>query len=481
MKYRYNILFIYTFIFISGCGKGILDKSPESNFTPDNFYRNAEDAKAAVNAVYDQMNTTEFYNQVMWIIQDQSTDDCEWGGGRSTANQPKNDLDKYTFTPATVTFQSLWSTCYRAINRGNTALDRIPDIEMDDALKARLLAEVKFLRAFYYFHLVRLFGDIPLVLESTTSLNNLQVARTPADQVYQQIIADFTEAENVLPISHTAGDKGRATKGAAKAFLAKVYLTRQEWAKASAKAKEVMDLGAGYDLWANFADAFAIANENGKESVFEVQASGLVTGEGSFMQGYMRPPFDRVNNIAGFGDDPPTQSIYDAYRADDKRKAATLRLYSTTGTPAAPSTVVFPCYVSKYLDPSATGNNDGSNNFPVIRYSDVLLMYAESLNEQAAGNTEAYNAINRVRNRAGLPNLTTGLSQANFRDSVLLERRLELAFEGHRRYDLMRTKRLVSAMKTQNPAISVSEIHYLLPIPQTERDVNPLLTQNQGY
>jgi len=464
---------------VTSCSK-ILEKSPESNFTPDNFYRNAEDAKAAVNAVYDQMNSSDMYNQVIWIVQDQSTDDAEWGGGRSTANQPKNDLDKYTFTPATTTFQTLWAACYRSINRCNAALERIPPIVMDEPLKARLLGETKFMRAFYYFTLVRLFGDVPLLLKETTSLNNLQVARAPAEDVYKQIIQDFTDAEAILPVSYSAAEKGKATKGAAKAFLAKVYLTREEWAKASVKAKEVIDLGAGYDLWSNFADAFLLANKNGKESIFEVQANGLIN-EGSWMQGYMRPPFDRVNNIAGFGDDPPTQSIYNAYQPTDTRRNATLRMYSSTGTPAAPATIVFPCYVSKYLDPGATGNNDGSNNYPVIRYADVLLMYAEALNEQGAGNTEAYNAVNKVRRRAGLTADLNGLTQAAFRDSVLLERRLELAFEGHRRYDLLRTKRLVTAMNAQNPTIAIKPHQTLFPIPQTERDVNPLLTQNTGY
>jgi hypothetical protein len=137
--------------------------------------------------------------------------------------------------------------------------------------------------------------------------------------------------------------------------------------------------------------------------------------------------------------------------------------------------------VRKYLDPTATANGEGSNNFPIIRYADVLLMYAEALNEQSAGNPEAYNAVNRIRKRAGLADLPPALSQTAFRDSVLLERRLELAFEGHRWYDLVRTKRLISAMQAQNPGITVTDRDYLYPIPQTERDVNPNLTQNPGY
>ncbi|RCR68652.1 RagB/SusD family nutrient uptake outer membrane protein [Larkinella punicea] len=458
----------------------VLDQKPESNFTPANFYKNADDAKAAVSAVYDPLNTQNLYAQVMWILQDQATDDAEWGNGRSTANQPKNDLDKYTFTPATNTFQAIWSTVYSAINRANAVIIRLPAIPMDEALKARYMAEAKFMRGFYYFTLVRLFGGVPIMTTETTSLNDLSVARASVDEVYTLIVQDFTEAETVLPASYTGADRGRATKGAATAFLAKVYLTRQDWAKAAAKAKEVIDSGQ-YDLWANFAEAFLIANKNGKEAVFEVQALSGGFGEGSWMQGYMRPNFDRVNGVAGFGDDPATENLYKAYRDDDKRRNVTLRLYSATSTPAAPASVLFPCYVYKYLDPAATSNSDGGNNYPIIRYPDVLLMYAEALNELGANNAEAYAAINRIRNRAGLPNLTPNLTQAQFRDSVLLERRLELAFEGHRWYDLSRTKRLISAMKAQNPTITVAEHHYLFPIPQTERDVNPRLEQNPGY
>lgn len=458
----------------------VLDQVPESNFTPANFYKNADDAKAAVNSVYDPMNTAEMYNQVMWIIQDQATDDSEWGGGRSTANQAKNDLDKYTFTPATSTFLSVWSTAYKGINRANTVLERVPGITMDSELQTRLLAETKFMRGFYYFTLVRLFGGVPLLLKETTSLNNLQVSRASLDEVYAQVIKDFSEAEAVLPLTYSGADKGRATKGAATAFLAKVYLTREDWPNAASKAKQVIDSGV-YDLWANYSDAFLITNKNGKEAVFEMQALGGGFGEGSFMQGYMRPNFDRVNNIAGFGDDPVTKNLYETYTPADKRRDVNIRLYSSTSTPAAPASVDYPAYVYKYLDPSATANGEGSNNYPIVRYADVLLMYAEALNEQAAGNTEALNAINKVRTRAGLAVLPSTLSQAAFRDSVLLERRLELAFEGHRWYDLVRTKRLVSAMKAQNPAIVVTDKNYLFPIPQTERDANPNLTQNPEF
>ncbi len=475
MKLKFSFLLLLAAL--ASCD--VLEQTPESSFTPDNFYQNADDARAAVSTVYDLMNSSELYMQVMWILQDQATDDAEWGGGRSTANQPKNDLDKHTFTPATVTFQSLWTTTYRAINRANTVLARVPGIPMDAALKDRLLAETKFMRGFYYFTLVRLFGGVPLQVTETTSLNDLTVTRASAEEVYAQIVKDFTEAEAVLPTTYTAADRGRATKGAAKAFLAKVYLTRQDWPKAAAKAKEVIDL-AVYDLWATYPEVFAIGNKNGKEAIFEIQAVGGGFGEGSWMQGYMRPNFDRVNGVAGFGDDPVTDNLYKTYLATDKRRDVTIKLYSASTTPAAPASVTFPAYVYKYLDPTATANAEASNNYPILRYADVLLMYAEALNEQAAGNADAFTAINRIRKRAGLPDLA-GLTQAQFRDAVLLERRLELAFEGHRWYDLVRTGKLVEAMKAQNPAIVVPATHNLFPIPQTERDVNPKLDQNPGY
>lgn len=472
------IAFIATVSIATSCN--VLDQVPESAFTPTNFYKNSDDAIAAISSVYDQLNTQDLYNQVMWIVQDQATDDAEWGGGRSTANQAKNDLDKYTFTPATSTFQSTWSAMYRAINRANAAIERIPAITMDPALQGRLIAEAKFMRGFYYFTLVRFFGDVPLTLTETTSLTDLQMSRTPKEEVYAQIIQDFTEAESVLPAIYSGADRGRATKGAATAFLAKVHLTRKDWTNAAAKAKQVIDSG-NYDLWPTYAEAFSIANKNGKEAVFEVQALGGGFGEGSWMQGYMRPNFDRVNNIAGFGDDPVTKNLYETYTAADKRRDVNIRVYSATTTPAAPASVDFPGYVYKYLDPSATANGEGSNNFPVIRYADVLLMYAEALNEIGAGNAEAFAAVNKVRFRAGLAPLPASLSQAAFRDAILLERRLELAFEGHRWFDLVRTGKLVEAIKAQNPTIQVTQDHLLLPIPQTERDVNPNLTQNPGY
>ena len=473
MKHIITILFVG--LIFTSCGK-VLDKKPEAVFSPANFYKTSADGIAAVSAVYSPLFSSSLYNQVMWVFQDQSTDDAEWGNGRNTANQAKNDLDKYTFTPSTVYFYALWTTCYQAINRANTAIDNIPEITMDATLKSRLIGEATFLRAFYYFTLVRLYGKVPLITKATKDLSNLNVSRSPVDSVYTQIIKDFTIAENSLPLSYSGTDKGRATKGAAKAFLASVYLTLRQWDKASAKAKEVIDLESQgiYGLWDNYSDAFLIANKNGKESIFEIQALGGGFGQGSFMQGYMRAPYDR----GGYGDDPPTKNLYDSYSTSDKRRDVNLKLFTS---PPAPSSILFPCYVGKYQDPGATANGEGNNNYPIFRYAEILLIYAEALNEQGSNNPDAYAAINRVRNRAGLNDLTPNLSQDQFRDSVYLERRLELPFEGHRRYDLLRTGRLIEAMNAQNPGITIKPYQLLFPIPQSELDANHMLDQNPGY
>jgi len=476
MNIRYCILAL-PLAMLAACH--VLDQEPESAFTETNFYKTSGDALAAVNAIYDPLPTNDMYSQIMLAYQDQGTDDCEWGGGRNTANQAKNDVDKYTFTSATVYFYTTWSTCYKAINRANAVMGRVPGVNMDQALKDRMIAEAKFLRGFYYFTLVRLFGKVPLYLTETTSLTNLGLPRSPVAEVYAQIIADFTAAEAGLPQKYTGADVGRATQGAAKGMLAKVYLTQGEWQKAVDKCKELMAMETQgvYGLWPNYSDVFLIANKNGKESLFEAQALGGGYGEGTALEGYLRPTFDRN----GFGDDPVTQNHYQAYTSRDKRRDVNVKLYTTAGTPAAPASITFPCYVSKYKDPSSTGNGDGSNNFILLRYADILLMFAEASYELQEGSADAYTAVNRIRMRAGLADLTPDLTQAQFRDSILQERRLELAFEGHRRYDLVRRNKLIDAMKAQNPTIVVEPRHYLYPVPQTERDANSLLDQNDNY
>jgi len=253
---------------LSACEKAI-DLSIKGIPTVENFYQSENDAVAAVYSIYDVLGSVNQYNNTLWLIQDASSDDCYV---RSNLNNPNlQQLDHFTITANNIYVGEAWQGSYSGISRANVAVEKIPEIEMDQYLKNQLLGEARFLRGLFYFNLVRLFGDVPLILNSYTSTENTDIERTDAETIYSTLINDFIFATENLSLSYSTGNNlGRATKGAALAMLAKVYLTRGEWSLAEEKAKEVIDLGI-YDLYADYADNFKEANANGLESIFEVQ------------------------------------------------------------------------------------------------------------------------------------------------------------------------------------------------------------------
>ena len=487
MKSAFYFIIIFFTLASTGCAK--LDGVPEGTYTTGNFYKTEADALSAVNAVYSGMTSPYLYNQFMEVIQSQGTDDCEWGFGRNTSNTDKTALDKFTYDAGTNLFFQFWSNSYLVINRANAAVENIGAMtSISDEKKQRFQAEARFVRGLMYFNLVRLFGGVPLQLAPTTSLTNLAIKRATAEEVYAQIISDFQSGADHLPADYDAGNAGRATSGAAMAMLTKVYLTQKEYAKAAEEARKVMALGR-YALWPSYQDVFLIANENKTESIFEVQ---FLSGSGnipSSYAGYYRPSFDKRPGFGGNGDDPVTKNHYDAYPEGDLRRDVNVIKYPYTGDPKAPATIKNPYYVAKFKDPAALNVNDGGNNYYIVRYADVLLMFAEAQYLASPGSTEALEAFNQVRRRAyGLPlntpsvkDLPGGLSAAAFQDSVLNERRLEFAFEGQRRFDLLRTGKLKQAVNAQDPTITVRESDNLFPIPSQEMDTNPLLEQNPGF
>lgn len=480
-------LFLILAFVMSSCAK--LDLVPEGTYTTGNFYKTDADANAAIVATYSNLTSADLYNQFMEVIQSQGTDDAEWGNGRNTQNTDKTSLDKFTYDQGTNLFYRFWSTSYSVINNANAAFDNISLMStLTEEKKKQYLGEASFIRALIYFNLVRLWGGVPLKLAPTTSLQNLAIERSTAEEVYAQIEKDFQFAADNLPLTYEAKSLGRATKGAAMSMLVKVFLTRKEYQKAADKAQEVMGLNL-YSLWNNYADVFLIANENKRESIFEVQYVGGAGNIGSSYAGFFRPSFDKRPGFGGNGDNPVTKNHYDAYPAGDLRRDVNVVLYSYTVDPKAPTTVKFPYYVAKYKDPTALNVNSAGNNYYIARYADILLMYAEALHQVSPGNTAAYEAFNQVRRRAyGLPLNTTsvkdlpvGLSTQQFQDSVLKERRLEFAFEGQRRFDLLRNGKLKEAVNAQDPAIVIQDWKLLFPIPTLEMDTNPLLVQNDGY
>lgn len=475
-----------------------LNQVPYSSLTPENFFKNEDDANSAVMSAYAGLTDQNVFNQYSEVVHTQGTDDSEWGNGRNTNNVNKNEFDKFTYTPESQLIYEVWWKYYAGINICNYAIDNITAMAagtISDAKRKQFIAEARFLRGNYYFNMVRYWGGVPIREHQTTSLNGLEVTRDTKEDVYKLIISDFAYAEENLPSvkEYAPKDLGRVTKAAASGLLAKVYLTMEDWPKVVTQTDKVIQSG-DYSLNASYADNFNLDKENGPESLFEIQFLAGSDNPGSIYNGFFRPPFVTLNGWAGYGDNPVTKNLWDAYgvnpdgTCDDTRRNVCIRLYSKSDYPAMSSTILYPYYCNKYLDFTsiATRSNSG-NNHPVLRLSDVYLMRAEALGRQNVGDTEAYRYLNMVRRRAyGKPldqpascDVAPVATVGEFIDIVLLERRLELAFEAHRWFDLTRTKKLKEAMTAQDPNVgkAVEDKHYILPIPQLERDANPMLEQ----
>lgn len=468
-----------------------LTEVPESNQTTEQFYRNESDAVAAVNAIYSGLNSSgqTLYNSLLQIGVEMATDDYE--AGPRARNAHVRAISGLTHDPSNDRMQQLWKQNYDLINRSNIAIDRISLIDkanISDNIRNRTINEAKFLRALNYFNLVRWFGDIPIVLHETTSLTpgSLYVNQSPADSVYAQIIRDLKDAENLpAPLQYTSADAGRASSGSAKSLLAKVYLTHKDWSLAAQKSKEVIDL-KWYDLFDEFADVFNVATKNGKEHIFSAQFKGNFNFVGNSLASRAaatEPPgingdYADALHIAG--------GLYASFSNSDKRKVVTF--VSQMVSPTDGKTYTFtPPHFHKYYDPGVIGNQgQSSKNLPIIRYAEVLLIYAEAKNEANNGPTDStFWAIDKVRTRAGIARLQDtypGLTIDQFRDSVFQERRKELVFEYQRWFDLARrgatyyVNTLKAAGKT---AAAPRHIHF--PIPQREIDLNPNLHQNPDW
>lgn len=472
-----KILFLILGIFsFTACTD--LNEDPASLITTEQFYKTESDALAAVTAVYNAALNNgglTMYNRLFHLAFEIMSDDAI--AGLRVTNADVRTISVLAHSTTNDRVDELWKESYVAINRANIAIARIPGIEMDATLRTRLVNETKFLRGLLYFNLVRLWGDVPLILEENGSLSNeaIQVARTPKEEVYKQIIQDLTDAE-ALPNSFTGANAGRATGGAAKSILAKVYLTRQEWDKAAAKSLEVINGPYGYDLFENFADVFNVATKNGKEHIFSVQCKSNVNGQGNRLASSATPV--GIPGVASAGTDEPHADVYKLFSDKDKRRDVTF--FTSLVSPTTGKEITFPPRFFKYFDPAQIVNpTESAKNIPVIRFAEILLIYAEALNEGSGPTADAYAAVNRVRKRAGLDALS-GLSKDGFREAVYLERRLELMFEFQRWFDLVRTKRMITALHAAGKT-NAAEKHYLHPIPQREMDLNPKLLQNPGW
>ena len=518
---------LLTATLLPGCKK--LTENPQGSLTPDNFYQTQSDAVAAVTAVYSTLTTDinndfPIYGRNLNLIVDNTSDNQVYSP--SNTNPDVRALGTATYVSTNDRVHKIYAQLYWGINRANIAIDKIPAIPAGQFVDpghsaANLVREARFIRALLYFDLVRLFGPVPLVLhdQATVAAAGSLVSRTSRDSVYVQIIADLDSA-TALPSSYTGVNIGRVTSGAAHALLAKVYVTRQDWANAVTELKKVITAGTagltdattgsyGYDLFQKFPDAFQPATRNGKEHIFSAQFNGTVGG------------FTSTNTLSSFtwsnsaytADIPADSSVVHIFDLSDQRRGATF--YDSLFNQTTNKWVKWPFFnFLKFVDQSsgfvtALQGNQGANskvNFPVIRYAEVLLLYAEALNEfNGAPTTDAYTAINIVRSRAynsytsngnytdHTNDLAPGLTQQSFRDAVFTERRKEFIQESQRWFDLVRRTDLgpgqyylqsVQSMPG-NPKAAATLKDTLFPIPQTEIDLyggrNPNFKQNPGW
>jgi len=483
-----KLSYLFPILLLATACTDVLDRAPQESYTLDNYFQDAEQATQATNAIYSQMRDRETHVFSYIGMTDIVSDDADKG---STANDGffLQEVDDFTLTATNVAPASVWSGYYTGIFRANLAIERIPLVpEMDENLRKRLIGEAKFLRGYFYFNLVRWFGDLPLVTEPFPS--EFAIPRSPKSAVYEQIISDLEDAIAVLPTKsgYAAKDLGRATQGAAKGLLAKVYLTVQNWPEAERLALEVINSGQ-YGLYPSYAGLFRKEGENAVESLFEVQTAAYETGGGGSQ--YNEVQGVRGDPNLGWGFNRPSNDLLTAYESGDPRREETI-LYVGEVLPDGSDIVqdnpniVGERYNQKAWVPEHTGGNDnGPGNIRILRYADILLIAAEALNEN--GKTAmALPYINEVRERARsgsasvLPNLTL-TDPALLRQAIWRERRVELALEQHRWFDLVRQQRAATVMQNVGKNFVAGQ-HELFPIPQGEIDLSQnALIQNPGY
>jgi hypothetical protein len=480
---------------LTSCKKDFLNQEPESSLLGANFWKTESDLKQGVVGAYASLRGMGGFSY--WVFGEMRSDNTTFQYNAPQRGQENREfVDEFLVTPDNILIRDYWRQCYEGIGRCNEVLQNADRIPMSDQAKKQATGEVRFLRAFHYFNLVRQFGGVPLRLTVTTSPGQANSeGRATIDAVYTQIITDLNDAAGNLPSvsEYAAADKGRVTKGTANALLGEVLLTQKKYGEALTALRKV----TGYSLLPDYANIFIPSNKNNAESIFEIQYLGSVPDLSSNLM-YQFAPFnsgtavtqDPGTNLSfTSGWNTPTADLIASYEAGDVRKNVSLAEGFTTGGNFVPVP-----YVKKYnhgfVQPGQT-----NVNFPVIRYADVLLMIAECLNEQGfVANGEAFTLLNQVRTRAQLPSKTSGNAnpalnvpdQQSFRNAIFQERKVELAFENHRWYDLVRSGNAVAVMTAHGqrekagnanlPANSyaVNTNKLLLPIPQREATLDNL-------
>ncbi len=477
-----HILLTCCVFFMTACGEKFLDELPQTARTEANFYKTSSDFNNAIVGVYNSLKSGGLYgggSGSIFVMAEIVSDNTDLGVTRQSVNASTFEIEDFLPTIANTVVRNAWVSHYQGIARTNAILDRLLTANFSQASKDRFEGEARFMRAMFYFNLVRFFGDVQLVTQEITSpygANSL--VRSPTSEIYNLIVGDLKSAEEKLPTTIPSAEAGRASRWAAKTLLGKVYLTLKQNDNAANKLKEVIDSRA-HGLMPSYASVFASTTSfaANREAIFSVQFLAGQIGQGSNMWSEWAP-FNAGTALLGIGGgggggfNRPTADLANAYEAGDlRRNASLLTTYiNAQGRETADA------YVVKFRQQGALAN-DSDVDFPMLRYADVLLMYGEALNE--TGQTAvALPFLNQVRSRAGLAE-RAGLNQADFRLAMEQERRVELAFENHRWFDLLRTDRFLPVLNGKG--IKAQAFHRFYPLPQQEMDLNKSLTQNPGY
>lgn len=484
-------------ITFESCKETFLDETNPNQLSLDTFFTNEGDAVNAVNSAYGALQRFELYKRKYFFLFDLLSDDIK---GNDPLYADGQTLSAYTFNASSETVGDLWRGLYRGIQRSNFVLDNLGKLK-ESPLTKRVAAEAQFLRAMYYFDLVFNYGGVPLQLKSFSTESQGKERAAPA-QVWAQIETDLKAAEAGLPESYEAADLGRATRYSAKALLGKAYLYQKKFTEAAAKLKELVDYSranpAKLGLMANYGDNFVEMNEAGqyvefnKESLFEVSFAGQNRTGGTANwnddgTGIGEGTFRAIEyGITAFQNTSPSNALVAAFPDSDPRKRLNMfgpgDMWNINKVPTKYDRTDWQHRKYSNLTMGGTGDdiesyNGSSINMRVIRYADVLLMYAEALNQQGTTfSADAVAAVNEVRARVTLPAITATTGAQLFQ-SIISERRFELAFEQSRRKDIVRWGIARDVLGTK----FVTGKHELLPIPQGERDLNGKLAQNPGY
>ncbi|WP_167459388.1 RagB/SusD family nutrient uptake outer membrane protein [Pedobacter jejuensis] len=458
---------------ITSCKKSFVELTPKGIVPVNTFYNTEIDIKSALTGAYSSLRP--IYNE-QYGFGELPSDNAQTYGESEVLY---GEQDKLTWTANSANLQGAWARFYAAIAYANIVLEHVATPPMTDANRNSYIGQAKFLRALMYFNLVRMFGGVPLVLNEITSESQAySYNRASAAAVYAQIEKDLTEAAAVLPASYTSADVGRATSIAANALLGKVYMFQSKFPQAEAILATVASTSGTllpYD------QIFGQGKDNNRDIIFAVQYIGGGFGEGNtFARSFVpQPSGTTITAVTGNSNNSGTRDLYTTFEPGDNRLNTAIGVYAS-------GTLIY-YYAKKFVYQSVGANSEGDNDWPILRYSDVILLYAEALNENNK-TTQALTQLNLIRTRSNLAP-KTGLSQTDARATIQHERRVELCFEGERWFDLIRWGTMVPVMQAHKanfvPANgqigNIVSTLALYPIPTREIQLNKNLTQNPGY